>query len=149
MPTAGTTDVIYSLHVLLFALVLAFYVHACVHLVKQIFDFSYWVSNSTVKLTLARNAELVLVYKFVWKKHVKGMQMLFGMQETMIYTKMWWPRDEDAQKLAVQKLMRVAILACILHTWVSRFHRLDCMCSAISRTCAARTCPACFPAESA
>ena len=51
MPTAWITDVIYSLHVLLFALVLAFYVHACAHLVKQIFDFSYQVSNSTVKLT--------------------------------------------------------------------------------------------------
>ena len=35
--------------------------------------------------------------------------MLFGMQETMIYTKMGWPRDEDVQKLAVQKLMRIAI----------------------------------------
>ena len=65
MPTAWTTDVIYSLHVLFFALVLAFYVHACVHLAKQIFDFSYQVSNSTVKLTLARNAKIVLVYKFV------------------------------------------------------------------------------------
>ena len=41
MPTAWTTDVIYSLHVLLFALVLAVYVHAYVHLVKLIFDFSY------------------------------------------------------------------------------------------------------------
>ena len=49
MPTAWTTDVIYSLHVLLFALVLAVYVHACVYLVKRIFDFSYQVSNSTVK----------------------------------------------------------------------------------------------------
>ena len=51
MPTAGITDAICSLHVLLFALVLAFYVHACAHLVKQIFDFSYQVSNSAVKLT--------------------------------------------------------------------------------------------------
>ena len=65
MSTAWTTDVIYSLYVLLFALVLAVYVHACVHLVKLIFDFSYQVSNSTVKLTLARNAQIVLVYKFV------------------------------------------------------------------------------------
>ena len=44
MPTAWTTDVIYSLHVLLFALVLVFYVRACVHSVKQIFDFSYLVT---------------------------------------------------------------------------------------------------------
>ena len=51
MPTAGTIDAICSLRVLLFALVLAFYAHACVHLMKQIFDFSYQVSNSTVKLT--------------------------------------------------------------------------------------------------
>ena len=64
MPTAGTTDAIYRLHVLLFALVLVFYVRACVHSAKQIFDFSYQVSNSTVKLTLARNAQIVLVYKF-------------------------------------------------------------------------------------
>ena len=35
---------IYSLHVLLFALVLAVYVHAYVHLVKLIFDFSYLVT---------------------------------------------------------------------------------------------------------
>ena len=37
--------------------------------------------------------------------------MLFGMQETMIYTKMCRSRDEDAQKLAVQRLMRIAICA--------------------------------------
>ena len=36
--------------------------------------------------------------------------MLFGMQETMIYTKMCRSRDDDAQKLAVQKLMRIAIV---------------------------------------
>ena len=64
MPTAGTADAICSLLVRFFALVLAVYVHACVHLVKRIFDFSYQVNNSTVKLTFAWNAQIVLVYKF-------------------------------------------------------------------------------------
>ena len=48
--------------------------------------------------------------------------MLFGTQETAIYTKMCRSRDEDAQKLAVQKLVRIAIPAC--RSWILR--RITC-----------------------
>ena len=50
--------------------------------------------------------------------------MLFGMQETAIYTKMRRSRDEDAKKLAVQRLLRIAASIRLKITWIYRSKKL-------------------------